>query len=355
MNTNLEKLDSLKSTKKTFYIHSKNLFLTYKKTSKLNSKSTVKQNLLQLFFPKKANIIFMVVSFETSDNDHPYEHFHVYIELDRNVKIYSEKDLDIDGIHGNYQAVRNKKECLDYVIKDKNYVIHGYNHKLMTKTKFNKQTLAQFMYHHVISLFVAKRKSKPDFTQLLIKTIDILQTEDKILYFLHEKQIRNLICKLIKHNKPEIFYEKPFELNTFKTNDQISNWKQIHKNTKTLVLIGPSGIGKTELCKALFNKPLLVSHIDQLKELQIGINDVVILDDMVFNHWLREDVIHLTDLANDRGINVKGDYVTLPAKLPRIITSNKELQQIFPKDERGAILRRIFVVRLTTEVFTNEN
>lgn len=97
---------------------------------------------------------------------------------------------------------------------------------------------------------------------------------------------------------------------------------------RSLFLSGGSGIGKTSYAISHFQRPLLVSHIDDLKRLKEGA-DGIIFDDMCFKHWPRSSCIHLLDLEHPRTINVKYGTVTIPAKMRRIFTSNESFENTF--------------------------
>lgn len=133
-------------------------------------------------------------------------------------------------------------------------------------------------------------------------------------------------------NKPETKIR--FKLKEFKPWIPITEWD------KSIILIGDSGIGKTEFAKAHFKKPLMVSHIDDLRLLDT--HDGIIFDDMDFKHWPRTSQIHITDIDENRSINVKYGTALIPAESKKIFTCNE-----LPVDiEDPAIRRRCRVVRL---------
>jgi len=90
---------------------------------------------------------------------------------------------------------------------------------------------------------------------------------------------------------------------------------------KTMLFTGPSNIGKTHFATAHFKRPLLVSHIDKLKQLTND-HDGIVFDDMSFTHWPIESVIHLLDQELDRDINVRYGTVYIPSNTPKIFTHN---------------------------------
>lgn len=114
---------------------------------------------------------------------------------------------------------------------------------------------------------------------------------------------------------------------------------------RSIVLCGPTDIGKTQYAKAHFKNALVVRHIDGLKGFSEDLNDGIIFDDMDFNHWPRTSQIHLLDMEEDSQINVKHGMVTIPAFTKRIFTCN-----YFPfTAEDPAIERRIKLIILPDE------
>jgi hypothetical protein len=91
-----------------------------------------------------------------------------------------------------------------------------------------------------------------------------------------------------------------------------------------LIIEGPAGIGKTEFALRIFpnGQCRLISHIDDLKSLDMSTVKAVVFDDMDFKHYPRSAQIHLCDAAVDRSIHCRYNNVVLPAGLVRIFTCN---------------------------------
>lgn len=119
--------------------------------------------------------------------------------------------------------------------------------------------------------------------------------------------------------------------------------------TKAQIFFGRPDTGKTSYALALFKRPLLVSHIDQLKQLDSK-HDGIVFDDMCFKGntdgrgaWPVGSAIHLVDTAFQREINVKHTTAYIPQGMRRVFCTNEHEGQIFPEQEvssRG-IQRRI--------------
>lgn len=159
-------------------------------------------------------------------------------------------------------------------------------------------------------------------------------------YCLHGESIeRNL-----KRAKQEPFAHK-FEAQSFNTN--------LQPLQKTTILCGPSNTGKTHYAAAHFQRPLVVSHIDELKSLSPD-NDGIVFDDMSFKHWPIESVIHLVDIEFKRSINVRYGTINIPANTKKIFTHNTDnpfYQDDANEEQKEAIERRISRVNIHNNLY----
>lgn len=96
-----------------FRLQAKNLFLTYSQVGEL-SRERVKEFLIE----KLAPIDYIIAKEKHEDGG---DHFHCYLELAKKSNIKNARFLDIDGIHGRYEAVKSKKFCMQYTIKKGDY------------------------------------------------------------------------------------------------------------------------------------------------------------------------------------------------------------------------------------------
>lgn len=94
--------------------------------------------------------------------------------------------------------------------------------------------------------------------------------------------------------------------------------------TKTLILHGRTGVGKTELAKSLLPEALFVTHLDMLRSYELGGYEGVIFDDMNFIQTWPEFYIGLTDTSEGREIHGRNVNGYLPKGTPRIFTTNRE-------------------------------
>lgn len=120
-------------------------------------------------------------------------------------------------------------------------------------------------------------------------------------------------------------------------------WKwPMLEDINSVVLLGPSNIGKTQFAKAHFDNALFVNHMDRLKDFDETVHDGIIFDDMDFLHMPRTTQIHLTDWDEDRDIHVRYGVARIPAGTKKIFTCNS----MCLNDCDDAIARRIKIIRL---------
>lgn len=111
---------------------------------------------------------------------------------------------------------------------------------------------------------------------------------------------------------------------------------------RSLLVVGESGIGKTQLAVATYPRALFVSHMDELKGFVAGEHDAIIFDDMSFKHLPRTAQIHIVDQDHPRALHVRYGIANIPAKTPKIFLTNVE--DIFDMED-SAIKRRIHILR----------
>lgn len=162
----------------------------------------------------------------------------------------------------------------------------------------------------------------------------------------------------IKHTNTMIRYHKgAYEAMKILNDDKCNilykledfEWEPITAWSKTVILIGDAGIGKTEFAKAHFKNPLFISHMDQLAEFNSD-HDGIIFDDMDFNHYPRTAQIHLCDTANTRHIHIRYCTGRIPANTKRIITCNKMPVDINDDSIKRRCTVRVLVKSRVTEV-----
>lgn len=128
-----------------------------------------------------------------------------------------------------------------------------------------------------------------------------------------------------------------YSINDF--NKEALDWSE----TFAWLIVGPTNMGKTGYAMANFKKPLLVSDVETLKALDPKVHDGIVFDDMSFNHWPAQAIIHLLDGDYDREIRCRYFNAVIPKGFRRIFTHNSDTC-LMPKEaqegQTSAILRR---------------
>lgn len=111
---------------------------------------------------------------------------------------------------------------------------------------------------------------------------------------------------------------------------QCSSTLVVPENFQLIYLHGKTKMGKTRAALELFESPLLVSHLEDLKRYRADRHDGIVFDDICFTHLRPTECIHVLDWEMPRTINVKHGSVTLPAHVRKVVTSNLPLERILP-------------------------
>lgn len=115
------------------------------------------------------------------------------------------------------------------------------------------------------------------------------------------------------------------------------------KYPKTIILMGPSRLGKTEYAKAQFKFPLMVSHMDDLKRFNKAVHDGIVFDDFDFKHVPRSAQIHLTDWTQNRSIHARYNCSNIPKHTKKIVCCNPGF---YPFLDDSAINQRVLLVKV---------
>lgn len=264
-------------------------------------------------------------------------HKHVYVDLLTGADIRNPRRCDIGEFHPNLEKVKNPYKVQKYCMKGDDY---------LTNMKFGTMRRANEL------------AKVGQITQALMLVVEELPEETKNLTNIERGFRRIARLNGLKRRRKK----KKFTADDFNAPEEVSGW---NREEQALVLVGESGTGKTQFAKTLFENPLLVRHMDKLKQFDEWTHDGIIFDDMNFEHYPRSSCIHLVDIEEDADVNVKCSMVTIPAGTPRVFTTNLPVDQpklvndynangyhmggthgdtLFPTKNNTAIKRRLEVV-----------
>lgn len=295
-------LAGLEPKPKKFRINRKKIGLTYSCPKNAPDNPIESKEELLEFLELKAGRCQYIVAKELHESGK--KHYHVWANFDDVVDTTNQLFFDFKGVHPN--IIKPGNGWMAYCRKDKEFI-----------TNVEKNPFTEAL-------------EQPSVTE----AVDFLWKKRPQCMALNGDRIEKNIAKRMKKDKPKHSDHKSYQ------------WLPL-QNIKSTLLIGESGIGKTQyaLWSKHFTSPLVVSHMDQLREFDPTIHDGIIFDDMDFKHLPREAQIHLLDWDVDRAIHARYNVATIPAHTKKIFTANK-----FPfnRDDK-AIDRRLTVVELSPQ------
>lgn len=137
---------------------------------------------------------------------------------------------------------------------------------------------------------------------------------------------------------------KRLKQQTVVKHDFTYKWPFITDWSKTHVIMGESGVGKTQFAKAHFENPFIISHIDMLLDYDPALYDGIVFDDLSVAHLPRNSQIHICDIDEPRSIHCRYACATIPANTRKIFTCNPGF---FPfEEDDSAINRRVTVTEV---------
>ena len=166
--------------------------------------------------------------------------------------------------------------------------------------------------------------------------------------------------------KPEIFQfasrsDSPFPLTDFIIPPAVAQWMANDTRTKSLIIQGTGGLGKTQLAKAILaslGKYFFVDSLDTIKHLFFVDGEALLCDDVTLSDYTIDQVKSLLDISCDRAIRCRHEDGMVPAGTIRIFLTNHQKLFFFPtgfqmSEHFNAIERRMTWVEVTTVLFRN--
>lgn len=283
-----------------FRVNAKNFFLTYPQCPLM--KGDVYVALVNKFGP----IQYACIASEKHEDGSP--HIHVFLTFDVRKDVRNPRTFDIEDYHPNVQAIRNKRAALNYVMKDGDYVEYG----TLDDSHQDLTAVCKEMEWTTWLEYCIRKRIPFGYCQAFWQT-----TRSSIPTITDQSTVGTMCDKLLK--------QIPFFL----------------ENTRSLLVLGPTGCGKTTFAKVIAPLPILLcSHVDDLKYLTKE-HKSIIFDDMDFRHIPRTAQIHLVDRYETRSIQCRYRCAIVPAGIVKIFTANER-----PLMEDSAIERRLNTINL---------
>jgi hypothetical protein len=323
-----------------FRLSAKKLFLTYSPCT-----LSPEQALSQLQIILNYKIESYVITREKSEKDSDF-HLHCFLALKKKCNIVSSSRLDLEIIgteplsfcHGNYQTVKDKNDCVNYVLKQINF-------------KEDEENL----------IF------SEDFREFISEDVELLSLDDVMLNLAEKGDVTSAM-KLLKERNSYRFIREHLRVEKslnqialrargFKPKFNLSNFvlpknlidtiELAHREDKSIYLLGESNTGKSAFVLAYVEsqrlKPLVINNLDSLREFVAGFHDCIVLDDSDLDLDLtREVVIKLLSVYEEVTLKLRFSNVRIPAGVKRFFVSNKKLEYYIGDSMRNdpAISRR---------------
>lgn len=216
--------DEENSKKRKFRLSARNLFLTYSQTF-LTKEEVIDQ--LKSILGDKIKEYF--VSQEKHEDSGL--HIHVYLKLTSKINIISAKKLDLKDssgniIHGQYLSARNSSDVINYVKKAGEFISNSFSSEEFNKTLYE---LANTSGIEAAMNYFCKQKPEWVCTRY--------------------KNIRSNLMSYLSNNKQKVLPK--FNREDYVYPEESKKWCETERDSKTLVIIGPSGIGKMEATEAI--------------------------------------------------------------------------------------------------------
>lgn len=280
------------------------------------------------FRPKK-------ICFSSEIGESGYKHFHGYMYRDKRFDTKDSRYFDMKGVHPNIEPCKGRKhqEWIDYICKDGNI-----------ECNFDKDNVDRDPWIEIL------KGLKEGIG--LSAMFDEADLKKQVFMTKNSGKIRGMVKMVKKWRATAPRSDKGFR---FKEHTELDFYKANVNGIQekyALFVKGDAGWGKTQFVLSMFRNPLLIRHMDKLKVFDVDIHDALVFDDMSFAHWPREAIIHLVDIEEETDLNVKCGMITIPARTPRVFTTNKDWGKIVPDDCSfdTAILRRIRWVEVVEDL-----
>ncbi len=283
-------------TQKKFRIHRKKIGLTYScpKDAKENPIES-KESLLD-FLEKTNGHCQYIVAKELHESGK--KHYHAYVAYDNIVDTTKPTYFDFEGVHPN--IIAPGAGWMNYCRKDKEFI-----------TNIEKNPFGEAMEKETVE-----------------GALDLLWEKRPQCMAINADRIEKNIAKRMK-KEPE-----------GRKDHESYRWLPL-QNIQSTILVGEAGIGKTQyaLWSKHFKNPLLVSHLDRLKDFDENVHDGIVFDDMNFQHLPRTSQIHLLDWDVERDVHIRYGIACIPAHTRKIFTCN-EGKKNFPFLRKNAAIER---------------
>lgn len=276
------------------------------------------------------------LSYQLESGTNGTPHFQGAVSFKKKLALSTvKKNIEPAGSRGHYEVMRGRPiQAHDYANKEDSRLL---DHQLSGTFRYGDIPTGQGKRTDLHGALEAVREGVP--------LIDLVNGEHGVAFVKYHKGLERtreiLRAARVKpaRFKLEDFNREPINL----------------EESPVVILHGNTGLGKTQYALAHFERPYLVSHIDQLRDFDDTRFDGIVFDDMSFSHMPANTRIHLVDDECDRHIHVRYSTAFIPAGTKKIFTTNIGWDIIVsPTDDLAqtqAIRRRVDLVEIVDKLF----
>ncbi len=288
-----------------FRIQGKCFFLTYPKSGDVTGE------LLSEHIRAEWSPAYGLVATELHDDGEP--HLHAVVRFDKRRDIRNARYFDFMGAHCNIQRCKDVQHSIRYCKKDGNFIEWGYAN---CTEALQEQVEAITSYRELLRWMVTSEQ---------IHRSNFWREYWRATVGGEDAPVKAL----------ESFYDVIDETPAF----------QWDSGKTCLVLVGPSGIGKTQYIRSKYEGAHLVSSSEDLKSFEPG--QTLLFDDFSLANFSRSSIIFYLDVETTRSLRVLYGTVRVPFGTKRVFTCNSLYDLLGDKQSDQAILRRITILNVT--------
>lgn len=271
----------------------------------------------------------------------PYEHTHFFFRAATRIERRNCRCFDIDGVHPHIQKVSG--------VEHEGRIYHEYHRKAPIQ-------LWQSEANPPDPGLLRDRKRLRETLQRGSLLDAVLALGIEISSVSDVKAIRE---ERVPPPPEETEYtEDDFSLKLSWTKMVEIGGKRMYKDVDSILLYGPSGMGKTERAVAFFKRPLLVRSLDQARFFHPDRYDGVVFDDVSLAHLSPEEKIHILDGSRTGSVKCRYSDGILPKGTKRIFTTNRTPNDFFTsgskthcEEQLAAFNRRVKIYHVSTPTY----
>lgn len=174
-----------------------------------------------------------------------------------------------------------------------------------------------------------------------------ISEKDAFFYIKNKKYLTDIYLEEHPENEGSLFKPEDFTR-------PLHDLDSTQMKNKVLVLIGDTGLGKTQYALAHFKNPVHVRHAEDYRRFNHEKHDGLVMDDLGFKQWSPMTFLKTLEMETAITMNVKYGSARIPRGTKRIICVNSE-ELLWPDgilpETRAACERRMHKIIVHNHLF----